>query len=314
MFPIHLYAESFRTIVESAVVVTHDNVAGSSVPVGINSSALIRLGEEQRFFRGIELEITAPQAWLPYRGALVMAVYSSLNRQPAAGIADLEGTRIAFEALPGKLQTIYQIPLKSSHGLRTTPYVTIPAAITQPAAFPILFRLMPVAKGINDELESMIFTLTVRPILSDEGAVKLTPRYPPQLRGRPFNILIDDVLIENLAEQHLLKEGEHHLVVLSDDYRNESRLFLVERAKVLDLTVDLQDPTPLIVFEAPENAQILLNNVLIQKNQEPIAVEPGQHEVIFRIGDYTIAKTLNILKGKTYRVAMTVDFAIHETD
>jgi hypothetical protein len=111
-----------------------------------------------------------------------------------------------------------------------------------------------------------------------------------------------------------LKEGEHHLVVLSEDYRNESRRFVVERAKILDLIIELQDPTPLIIFEGPRNAQIFLDNVPVPRDREAVAVEPGIHEAKFLLDDYTVIKTLNVLRGKTYRVALAVDLTIQETD
>jgi hypothetical protein len=290
-------------------------MAGSTISLGIYSSVIINAGAESRFLRGVEIEVAAPQAWLKYRGSLVMAAYNNLTPKTASGVADLDGRRIAFEPLPDKLMTTYQIPVRQGHGLRTTTYITVPAGITPVDTFPILFRLMSVVKGISDELETMTFNLTIKPILRDEGAVRLIPRYPPQLRDRPFTVLIDDVQLNNISEQYLLKEGEHHLVILSEDYRNESRRFVVERAKVVDLTIDLQDPTPLLIFEGPQNAQIFLNNTPVTENRgDSIAVEPGQHEVKFQIGDYTILRTLNIQRGKTYRVSLDVDLTIHEDD
>ncbi|MDR0456750.1 MAG: hypothetical protein LBH20_08730 [Treponema sp.] len=314
LFPgFRMQAESFRTVVAGSVEVSPYEPSGSVLSMGINDSVLINLGAETRFFRGIEVEISAPQAWLSYRGSLVMAVYKDLNRQTAAGVADFDGNRIVFESLPGKLQTVYHVPLRSSHGLRNSPYATVLANVNPAADFPLLLRFMPVIKGISNELEKMTFNMAVRPILSDEGAVRLIHRYPPQLRNRPFSLLIDTVPVDNLSEQRLLKEGEHHLVVLSEDYRNESRRFVVERAKILDLIIELQDPTPLIIFEGPRNAQIFLDNVPIPRDREAVAVEPGIHEAKFLLDDYTVIKTLNVLRGKTYRVALAVDLTIQET-
>ena len=315
LFPLFvLRAESFRTVVEGSVEVTSERPAGNTLTIGINSAILINLGEERRFLHGIEIELSAPQAWLRYQGSLVMSMYNNLNPDADAGIADLEGSRFAFEPLPARLQITYQIPLRQSHGLRTNPYVTVIAGIPQTETFPLLFRLTPVVKGTTNELENMTFNITVRPILSDEGAVRLIPRYPPQLRNRPFTVLIDDVVINNHAEQIVLKEGERHLVILSEDYRNESRRFIVERARVIDLIIELQDPTPLIIFEAPQNALIFLNNVPVTGNREPIPVDPGQHEARVQIGDYTLIRTLNIQRGKTYHVTLDVDLTIHEMD
>jgi hypothetical protein len=307
-------AESFRASVSGTAEVSLHNSEGTSLALGINNAALITMGAETRFFRGIEIEISAPQRWLAYQGSLAMVVYADLDRRPLAGTADLEGRRVVFEPLPGKLQTVYHLPVRSGHGLRTTPYISVPASVILPASFPLLCRLMPVIKGMNEELETMAFQLTVKPVLGDEGAVKFSVRFPEQLRGRPFTVLIDDILVENLVEERLLKEGEHHLVILSDDYRNESRRFVVERAKMLDLIIELHDPTPLIIFEGPENARIFLDNTPVVRKREPVPVEPGIHEAKFQVGDYTLIKNLSVVRGKTYRVALAVDINVHESE
>jgi hypothetical protein len=307
-------AESIRVIIAGHTVISPDNPGGSSIPLSYADSVLILLDEEVRFFRGVELEFVVPQSFLPYRGSLGIALYAEPDRIPDLGIADLRVRQISFEPVPNKIQTVYQIPLRSGHGLRASPYVSVPTGIIPPASFPLLFRVMPIIKGIGEEIEGMHFVLSVKPILSDEGAVKITTRYPENLLDRPFTILIDDEVIEKPGEERLIREGEHHLVILSNDYRNESRRFLVERGKVLDLTINLQDPTPLVVFEAPENAEIYLDNQPLGTNPPPMPVEPGVHEVKFRVGDYAVLKSLVVQKGKTYRVALSVDVQISEND
>jgi len=308
-----LHAESFRATVSGSVEVSAGQ-SDTSIPIGINSAVILNLGSDIRFVKGIEIEITAPQSWLPYRGSLVMIMYNKINPQTATGITDLDGSRIAFEPLPTKLRIIYHIPIRQNHGLRTTTSATVPTNIVQSASFPVIFRLMQIAKGLPDDFENLTFNFTARPILSDEGAVKLIPRYPPQLRNKPFRVLIDENLIQNITEQLILREGEHHLVILSDDYRNESRRFVVEKGKTIDLTIELQDPSPIIVFEGPQNSQIYLNNNLIPRGRDSVTVEPGQHEVKFVVSDYTITRTLNIQRGKTYRVSLAVDLTIQEDD
>jgi hypothetical protein len=198
--------------------------------------------------------------------------------------------------------------------LKNSPYATVPTGIVPPLSFPLIFRLMPVIKGISEEMENMTFTLLVKPILGDEGAVKISFRFPEQLPGRAFTVLIDDKVIEKPGEERLLKEGEHDLVVLSEDYRNQSRRFMVERAKVMDLSVELQDPTPLIFFEYPEGAKIFLDDISVSNPQSLQPVEPGFHEVRFQVSDYSIIRPITVQKGKTYKVALSVDVDILETN
>ena len=306
--------ESVRVLIAGIHKISLKETEGVSVTLSYISSSLIQLEGDTRFFRGIQLELTSPQNFLVHRGSLAAALYGDLDRTPGTGTADLECRRLGFEPLPAKIQTIYQVPMKAGHGLRTSPYATVLTGVIPPSSFPLLFRLMPVIKGISDDIERMVFNLTVKPIMSDEGALKLSFRYPYNLMSRPLTVLIDDVIIDNPGEERLLKEGEHHLFIISEDYRNQSSRFVVERAKTLYLTVELQDTTPLLIFEYPEETRVYLDNVLVQNPKIPKPVEPGLHEVRFQISDYTIIRTLMVQKGKTYRVAMSVDVNISESE
>lgn len=313
-FPPLLEAETIRVSVAGTAEVSLGNPGGVSVSLSYVDSVLIRLGKETRFFRGIELEFTVPQTYLPHRGSLAVVLYEELDRVPEPGAADLQAEQLFLQPILNKIQTVYQIPLRANHGLRNSPYVMVPTAVIPPASFPLLFRVMPVIKGLSEEVENMRFTLNIKPLLSNEGAVKILFRYPDNLSDRPFTALIDDDVVERPAEERLLREGEHHLMILSDDYRNESRRFLVERGKILELTVNLQDPTPLVIFEAPENARVFFDNQPLGTSPPPMAAEPGIHEVRFQVGDYVVVKSLTVQKGKTYRASLSVDVQISEGD
>jgi len=308
------WAEQFRVSVAGVLSLSADSPEGSSVWINPGDSAVIRLDGGSRFLRGIEVRLSAPMAWFAHPGSLALTAYADLNRVPAQGDGDVSGRRIASEVLPSRIQTVYQIPVREAHGLRTGPYSTVPADVTLPDSFPVLFSLTPTARNPGAELAGMSFLLSARPILSDEGAVRIIARYPDQLRGRPFTVLINDAVVENLAEERILREGEHHLVVVSEDYRNESRRFVVERARTVELIIQLQDPTPLIFFEAPHNTQIFLNNSPIFRGSDPIPVEPGVHEARFQFGDYTVTRIITVQRGRTYRIALTVDIDIEESD
>jgi hypothetical protein len=315
LFPvIDLYPETFRTNVRGSIDVTNVRSNEGAVTIGIDGAVLINLNADVRFLRGVEIEITAPQAFTQYRGALAMMMYNNINPKTAANITEFEGRRISFEPLPARLRIIYHIPIRQQHGLRTTTSATVISSVIRPDSFPILFRLTPIDKGLPAAFERLTFTVNARPILSDEGAVRIIPRFPPQLRNRPFTVLINDNVISNISEEIFLREGEHHLVILSDDYRNESRRFIIERGKIIDVIVELNDPTPMIIFESPQNTVIFLNNNLITDTREPVLVEPGTHEIKYQIGNYTIIRNVTIQRGKTYRIALEVDLIVQEDD
>ncbi|MDR2783073.1 MAG: hypothetical protein LBB48_04420 [Treponema sp.] len=305
--------EIARVLVDGSLTVSANNPAGSSISLSYISSAVVSIVGDTRFLRGVEITITAPQAYFAYRGSLAVAVYMDMGAVPPliGGVTDIEANTVLLEPLPNKIQSVYQFPIRSDHGLRTTPYATVPNRVIRPASFPILVRIMPIIKGISEEIEKMTFTLTVKPILSNEGALALAFRYPEQLQSKPFILLIDDVLIENVNELQFLREGEHRLTILSDDFRNENRKFLIERSKTLELTIDLQDPTPLIFFEAPEKTVLYFDNEPVN-TAKPLAAEPGKHEIKIQLNDYLIIRPITVQKGRTYKIALLVDLNISE--
>jgi hypothetical protein len=307
-----LYAEKVRVLVKDRIEVSGDMPAGVSVSLAYSDSVLIFLQKDVRFIRGIELEFTAPQTWLPHQGSLAFGLYSNLDSTPTASPAEIECTPVLVDPVPNKIQTIYQIPLRERHGLRDTPYLTLLKSPVPPESFPILFRLTPIVKGWSREIETMRFQLNVKPIFSDEGAVIVNVHRPEFLPNGSYTMLIDDQVVENPNEETLVKEGEHTLTLTSSDYRTENRRFVIERGKTLNLSVILHDLTPLIIFEAPALARIFIDNTPVMRTTAPLAVEPGIHDIRIQLSDYTIIKTVTIEKGKTYRVAFIVDMQVSE--
>jgi len=305
--------DRFSASVTGVLGLSHSAPEGSSVWIRPGGSVIVSLECDARFFRGVEVRISAPAAWFAHHGSLAVTAYADLLPAPREGANDLAGRRIASELLPGRIQTVYQIPTRHAHGLVTGPYSTVPAGVTAPPSFPLLFRLLP-AGHLGEELAAMSFLVSARPILSDEGAVSVAVRYPAGLQGRPFTVLINDMVVDNPAAEKLLREGEHHLAIVSQDYRNESRRFVVERGRTVELVIQLQDPTPLIFFEAPQGTQIFLNGSPVFRGRDPIPVEPGVHEARFHVGDHTITRIITVQRGRTYRIALTVGIDIEESD
>ncbi|MDR2795236.1 MAG: hypothetical protein LBB47_00820 [Spirochaetaceae bacterium] len=307
-----LYAETINVIVKDRIEVNSDMPAGVSVSLTYNDSVLIFLQQDVRFIRGVELEFTAPQTWLPYQGSLAFGLYANLNDVPVTSSAEIDGTPVLVDPVPNKIQTIYHIPLRAQHGLRGTPYLTLLRSPVPPESFPLLFRLTPIAKVWNKEIETMRFQLNVKPIFSDEGALVVNVRRPEFLPNGSYTILVDDQVIEKPYAETLIREGEHTLTLFSADYRTENRRFVIERGKTLTLSITLHDLTPLVIFEAPALARIFIDNTQVMRTNAPLAIEPGIHDIRIQLSDYTIIKTAVIEKGKVYRVAFIVDMQVSE--
>jgi hypothetical protein len=307
-----LYAENFRVFVKDRIEVSADVPDGASVPMIFSDSVLIFLSKDTRFVSGLEFELTAPPAWLSFPESIALGIYSNLNNVPDNGFADIECTPLLFEPAPSKIHSVYQLPIRERHNLRGTPYASIINTLVLPENLPLLFRLMPIAKGWNDEIAAFRFQLKVKPVFSDEGTLIINIHRPEIRPNGAYIVMIDEHVVENPAAERFIKEGEHNLTVTSSDYRSENRRLIIERGRTYNISITLRDLTPLIVFEAPEQARLFLDGVLVKRTAAPLAIEPGPHEIRALISDYTIIKNVMIENGKTYRAVFSVDMLIYE--
>jgi hypothetical protein len=314
-----------RVNIVKTIPVSLEKPAPEAANIVFGESVLVELEGDIRYVRGIELDITANAAWLPNYGALAVGIYANVeNAYPESqnpnspkavtrtGIQDIKGKRLVFEPLPAKIQTVYQIPLRARHGFRNTPYTQAILELTEQSSFPVLLRLTPITKGFPDELETMRFSVGAKAVLSNDGAVKIMLSYPPGLENLPTVVLIDDKVIDNPEQEQVLAEGEHHLTLLSSDYRNEMRRFVVPRNKTIELSLTLSDLTPLLILEAPLEAAVYLDGTRIEDTRTPLPVEPGSHEVRIQVSDYALVKRFEIEKGKTYRITFSAELNIAE--
>jgi hypothetical protein len=304
-----LTAETIRAVLAGRLVVDTRKNEAVTMTLKENEAALLDLSGDTRFLRGLEIELTTTQNALA-QNTFTMALYRDIT-EIEDDEAEWENRPLYTENLAGKISTIYQIPFRVNAGLRRTPYASIVPSPVSETSFPILIRVIP-AKAHSEEAAH--FSLSARPLPGDEGAVKLTIRYPQMLRDQPVSVLIDDAVVDDISAPRFLREGEHQLLVISEYYRTESRRFLVEQGKTTDLIITLKDLTPLLLFETPNRALIYINNRRIDTVDAPYPIEPGIYDIKIQIGDYTIIKTVHVQKGKTYRIVFSMDMSVNETD
>jgi hypothetical protein len=304
--------DNFRVRSMTTVTLDSSKPEAQNVELGYNDAIGILFPENTRFLRGLEIEIKIPQDIIEYRNSMAYGIYRQVKPNPDAKTIDYQGEQITMQALPSRLTYVIQIPLQKGHNLRTGPYSTVIPYTHDPASGVILFRLLPVMKGLPENIESLIFQVKIRPILTEEGGFRLKLAYPAE-PAKPVSVRVDEILAENPEALQILAPGSHHLSVVSDDYRNEVRVFTVESARVTDLTVLMQDTTPRLVLVAPENARIFLDSLPVENPRAAQTVTPGDHTILFRIGDYEVTKLVTVEKGRDYTVSMIIDISVTET-
>jgi len=305
-------AESFRVRSTTVVQVTVQKPDTQTIEIGYNDALSIEFPKPSPFLKGVEIEIKIPQALLPYRNSMAYGVYRSVVPAPVTGTIDYQAEQISMQPLPSRLSFVLQIPATKAHGLKTSPYATVLPYVHDPARGPLFFRLLPVMKGLPEGIETMGFVVRVKPLLSDEGALSLRIRQPGDA-SHPVSVRVDENLIPAPDGLIILPAGVHNLSIVSDDYRDEVRMFTVEPARVTALEVSMQGTTPTLLVVAPENAKILLDGQPLSNTRDPRELAPGDHTIQFTIGDYELTRKIQAEKGKTYTVSMLIDVTIEES-
>jgi len=312
-----LSAEELRTIIAGFAPLSSESPEGVKLSIGYNDAVAVTIPKDSPFIQGFEIEIKSPQAALALPGALAWEIWRRVDPDPEKTRYGYSGDRILTQPLPARVGFIVQIPVRRDHSLKSGPYATLVPAIVEPKDFPFLFKLLPVTKGIPPELEDAQFLVRVRPLLTDEGGLKLLLRYPEGAERAPLVLSVDDKRIEGRAlegkDPILLKTGSHFLHIVSESYRDENRSIVIEQGRFLELAIDLRDTTPLVMVEAPDSALVLLDGVKINhESKSSFAVEPGEHTLSCKIGDYSLSRKFIAFRGKSYRVVLSVELQVQE--
>ncbi len=316
-----LSGENFRVTKAHTIRFPSVNLEAETVNLGYNDGVALVLPEDLTFIKAVEFEIKTPKNVLQYPGGMAYGIYTNLSGLPDGEIFDFSGDQIVIEILPSKLTFALQIPLRENHGLKSDPYTVVMDQIKPENSGDLFFRLFPVMKGMPEEVENALFQVKIKPVLIDEGGFKLNIKYTDVSEqndgGRKDilpSVIIDEVPVLNPDEMQLLMPGSHHLAVSAEKYRTEIRVFTVEQAKITELTVEMKDTAPTVVFAGPDNAEILLDGEKVDNPREVTKIKPGKHTVVFSVGDYKLQKQFTAEEGRDYSVSMTVDAEIMELE
>lgn len=304
--------DNFRVRSMSVLSIDTQKSEAQTIELGYNDAIGIHFPKNTPFLKGVEIEIKIPQDILVYKNCMAYGLYRQVLPVPSPLTIDYQGEQITLQPLPSRLSYVLQIPLQKSHNLKTGPYSTVLPYIYDSSKGPLLFRLLPIMKGLPENIETLVFTVKIKPILIDEGAFQLKIDYP-QDQAKPLSVRIDEMLITNPESPVMLSPGIHHLSIVSDEFRNEVRMFTIESARITNLTVLMQDTTPHLYLAAPENARIFVDAELVSNSTVGRIMNPGDHTIKFLIGDYELTKQITVEKGKDYTVSMLIDIQVTES-
>lgn len=309
-------AEDFRVQVIDAVEVDPAFPEGSRSNLGYADGMGISIPADRSFLAGVEIEVRIPAAAQSRPDSFLCDVYASVRPAPSTDAVAYAGRRIHRQVLPARVSQVLHLPIGKDSGLKAGPYATLLEPLDA-SSFPLVFRIFPAMKGLSQELEKAVFQVRVRPLLKEEGRLRLRIEEGPGLaKGAQYRVSVDGAEVADPKAPLILKSGSHDLRVTGPEIRDEYRSFTLERAKELVLDIVLKDVTPRLVLEYPEHGRVELDGKALPpdaRGAEPgIPLTPGEHMITFLVGDYAIQRKLSVQRGRTYRVSLLIDLEIAE--
>lgn len=284
--------------------------------LGINDAVEIRLPQDTTFIQGIEVEVKIPEVISRYQGSVAYSLYTGITPSPSSDKIDYSGSRENIDTLPGRLSMNLTIPTTKTHTIKTSPYTNIQPVIYSNSDS-IFIRFQLVMKGIPESFDQENLVLIAKPIYTDKGIIQVETIYPFDAESnpikKPYSIIIDEQPVTMEQKGVILDTGMHHLSIVSDFYRNETRTFTIEQAKVTNIQIQLRDIAPTLQILAPKDTIIFLDEMPLENPKEPFIIMQGEHTIKMQLSDYEITKTIQATNGRSYTVNLTLDLEIEET-
>ena len=317
-----LYAETFRVAQCHIIDLTEDVSFSATKKLGLNDSLAVYIPEDRVFLEGIEFKMDIPEDMAIWRDCCGAYIYDGIKPAPKAQQIDYSGSKIFFGVVPGKLSWILQLPLTKNAQFKTNQYTKTVETIPSAQGNFVFLRLQQIMKGVPDEVMNAKITITVRPILSDKGLLRVKLSTPQDSEPKTdeqeenISIFIDNnaFLLQDAQKGFLLNTGIHNISVISENYRTEVRKVRIDQAKISDLEIALKSIEPTVIITAPEGATVYLDDEKFEELGKEVVILEGDHKIRCGIGDYEIVRTISVTKGRSYKVNLTVDLQISEDE
>ncbi|MEL3907527.1 MAG: PEGA domain-containing protein [Treponemataceae bacterium] len=276
-----------------------------SVKVPYGAGVAIKLDTQMDFLQGVEIEIRQGQASMNFPNAIEYNIFTCKENIDPMRI-EYKATNLERRLLPQRVSTILQLPTREKNSLKNTPYSKLIAHTFKNEDGFILVQLLPILKGLSSEFEQALFTISAKPIFTNEGGLNLNLNFPNKETDTKITLNDTTVKLGKPPEFFTLPIGTYQFVLEAEGYRTEVRNIKIDQAQVLTLDINLRSIVPLLFVYVPKETKVLLNREEINTEQMPIELPVGKHILKLQLGNYEIIRQIDAEESKTYTVTMNI--------
>ena len=270
-----------------------------------------------RFVDALEVEIAIPDSIRTLLLPISLAVFSNVtisdDDPPMARDAHSAASHVAQNAR----RIVFSLPLRLDHAVRPTADTIIAEPIMEYDGSPFAMTIIPLAKGMPDSARDAEFPVRVRPIFRNEGAIVLEFVSPEGSRiGRELlgshSVTIDGREVNVDPDGIVVVPGVKRLRLQSETFLEYSANIGVERGVTMKHVVQLEHPHAKVLISAPRGTTLFVNGEIVDATSREIMLRPGEHTVMFRVGDFSVTRRIRVEPKRTYNVSLTLDVLVNE--
>jgi hypothetical protein len=306
-----LRAESIHGKMSAVTTVKNGGLPSESLPLSLENNWGIVLGEDHEFIRGVEIRIDLPKEASLYTGTYAVYVYKQVAPAPEPDRASYQGRLLFFKVVEERRRLFIQIPLGSASGFPGAPDTYIHKTPLGPSDFPILFAVLPIMKGIPEQATKALFHAEVHPLFKNMGKllISLPGGEPP---GPDTSVFVDEKAHTYAAGGILLEPGMRRVRIERPGFAPFAASIGIERGQTAVLEAAFLAKQSSLRINAPSGTRAFLDGTAIVLENAEMPVEPGEHTLAMKLGDYQVSKRFSVETGKTYSVSLYLDIFINE--
>ena len=302
-------------------VVKHVVLSDTSEPgeytfsMNIEDVFAVSFDKESSFIRGFEIEVKVPSSLRNYSGSFAFIIYKQISPEVTSGIGTYYGRKYNSFIMPEAAKFYMQIPYNERLSAERAPYTTIFSDVLKYSDSPLMVTVLPMMKGFPSSLYSSSLTVRISPILKDSGNLSVIFDIPENLDSRQLEFRVDGgrTGVSNNRANIALSAGTHSLEVEIPGGRQINRTVTIRAGETANLAIEIEELKSLATIDVPENTIVYMDGLRLENTSEgPIPIAPGEHTVLFKIGDYKISKKFDILPGKDCKISLFLDIFIEE--
>ena len=298
--------------------------AGSSAEImlSIENIAVVRLEGDPRLVDAIELELVVPSIVADFAGAIMFYVFSDTARQDivvsAQEISEISGYVVFADPILRAGKSFYYIPIREDADADGSAAIKVAPTPITPNRLPLAVSLVPVMKGLTQEVAVAEFGLVARSVTRDIGLVRVEYQYedgstyaPDSLLSPEFSLYIDDDPTP-ISGEYLIPPGLHSVRLESIKFEDRSITIGIDAGSTTDLILPLVLSLATVNFTAPRGASVFVDGEAVDQESGVFTLPPGEHTIIVVVEDYTVTRRFSVEERKTYTISLTMDIEVEE--